>query len=96
MRGWGRVRISLLNGCWLSHVSKLFTNPTWLGFRVMELQQQLEEASCELEQLRLDRTRHAEMVEAIVRQRDMYRVLLQQGGSSPVSFLLLLYVCVSE
>ena len=37
--------------------------------------------------MRSDRKRHAEMVESIVRQRDMYRVLLQHGGSTSASDL---------
>ncbi|XP_025109062.1 nucleoprotein TPR-like isoform X2 [Pomacea canaliculata] len=53
--------------------------------RVVELQKQLEEATKELDDLRSARSRQAEMVEAIVRQRDMYRVLLQQGSMSPIS-----------
>ena len=75
------------------HQRALDESPTGFHLRVMELKQQLEGASRELEQLRSDRTRHAEMVEAIVRQRDMYRVLLQQGGSAPVSFCVCVCVC---
>nr|CAB3267195.1 nucleoprotein TPR [Phallusia mammillata] len=54
--------------------------------KTLELQAQLEEANEELERLREDRSRQMTMVEAIVRQRDMYRVLLShnpQGGIPP-------------
>ncbi|ELT90344.1 hypothetical protein CAPTEDRAFT_206515, partial [Capitella teleta] len=49
-----------------------------------ELKQQLEKALGELEELRGSRQREAEMVESIVRQRDMYRVLYTQSGASPL------------
>ncbi|XP_076826179.1 nucleoprotein TPR-like isoform X2 [Clavelina lepadiformis] len=50
------------------------------------LQTELESARDELERLREDRGRQMTMVEAVVRQRDMYRVLLAQnpeGGVPP-------------
>ncbi|XP_053098080.1 translocated promoter region b, nuclear basket protein isoform X1 [Pangasianodon hypophthalmus] len=56
-----------------------------------ELQNSLEKAQVELEQLREQRAHQMQLVESIVRQRDMYRVLLaqatgvsfpQQGASS--------------
>ena len=43
------------------------------------LQTELESARDELERLREDRGRQMTMVEAVVRQRDMYRVLLAQN-----------------
>ena len=43
----------------------------------------MESALEDLEQMRSARSRQAEMVESIVRQRDMYRVLLEQNGSAP-------------
>ncbi|CAL1544987.1 unnamed protein product [Lymnaea stagnalis] len=49
--------------------------------KTRELKDQLEFAMSELEHLKDARARQAELVESIVRQRDMYRVLLQQGGS---------------
>lgn len=45
-----------------------------------ELQKQLETAMLDLEELRAARQRQAEMVESIVRQRDMYRVLCADAG----------------
>ena len=53
--------------------------------KTRELQQQLDQTNDELERLREDRVRQSTMVENIVRQRDMYRVLLSQ--SSEVSKL---------
>ncbi|KAI5090348.1 nucleoprotein TPR, partial [Silurus meridionalis] len=61
------------------------------GTKQAELQNSLEKAQLELEQLREQRTHQMQLVESIVRQRDMYRVLLaqatgvnfpQQGASS--------------
>jgi nucleoprotein TPR len=49
--------------------------------RVAELQEQFDAAMAQLEELKNARARQSEMVEAIVRQRDMYRVLAQ--NSSP-------------
>ncbi|GFS27350.1 nucleoprotein TPR-like [Elysia marginata] len=49
--------------------------------KMQEMKEQLEFALSELDNLKDARARQAEMVESIVRQRDMYRVLLQQGGS---------------
>ena len=40
------------------------------------MQEDLEEANEEVEQLRKDRSRQIDMVAQIVRQRDMYKVLL--------------------
>ena len=51
--------------------------------RTSELRQQLESALQDVDQMRTARSRQAEMVESIVRQRDMYRVLLEQAGSAP-------------
>ena len=49
--------------------------------KTRELQNKLDETNDELERLRDDRVRQATMVENIVRQRDMYRVLLSQGSN---------------
>ncbi|XP_013390064.1 nucleoprotein TPR [Lingula anatina] len=48
--------------------------------RTLELQKQLESAMEELEEMKAGRERQAQMVDSIVRQRDMYRVLLSQSG----------------
>lgn len=48
------------------------------GFRISELQSQLEEAHNELEKLRESRHHQVQLVESIVRQRDMFRILLAQ------------------
>ncbi|XP_060722892.1 translocated promoter region b, nuclear basket protein isoform X3 [Tachysurus vachellii] len=61
-----------------------------------ELQNSLEKAQIELEQLRDQRANQMQLVESIVRQRDMYRVLLAQAtgvsfpqqGTSPEEFSL--------
>lgn len=47
--------------------------------RQTELQNSLEKAQIELEQLRDQRAHQMQLVESIVRQRDMYRVLLAQA-----------------
>lgn len=44
-----------------------------------ELEQSLEKAQAELETLREQRSQQVKMTESIVRQRDMYRVLLAQA-----------------
>uniref|UniRef100_A0A8D0GEX5 Nucleoprotein TPR n=1 Tax=Sphenodon punctatus TaxID=8508 RepID=A0A8D0GEX5_SPHPU len=46
--------------------------------KISELQNQLEEAINELEKLREARQHQMQLVESIVRQRDMYRILLAQ------------------
>ncbi|XP_051854727.1 nucleoprotein TPR isoform X2 [Antechinus flavipes] len=46
--------------------------------RITELQLQLESALTELEQLRESRHHQMQLVDSIVRQRDMYRILLSQ------------------
>ena len=51
----------------------------------VRLQQELEAAQQELEELRVGRRRQESMVESIVRQRDMYRALLHQQTHSQVS-----------
>lgn len=51
---------------------------TGLGFRISELQSQLDEALNELEKLRESRHHQLQLVESIVRQRDMFRILLAQ------------------
>ncbi|XP_007481029.2 nucleoprotein TPR isoform X2 [Monodelphis domestica] len=47
--------------------------------RISELQIQLESALTELEQLRESRHHQMQLVDSIVRQRDMYRILLSQA-----------------
>lgn len=49
-----------------------------VAFRISELQSQLEEALSELEKLRESRHHQTQLVESIVRQRDMFRILLAQ------------------
>ncbi|XP_037553921.1 translocated promoter region b, nuclear basket protein [Nematolebias whitei] len=49
------------------------------GNRRMELEQSLEKAQTELESLKEQRNQQIKMTESIVRQRDMYRVLLAQA-----------------
>lgn len=44
-----------------------------------ELEQTLETAQAELDSLREQRSQQVKMTESIVRQRDMYRVLLAQA-----------------
>ena len=53
--------------------------------RRSELEQSLQEAQAELEALRGQRIQQMQLAESIVRQRDMYRVLLAQatGASFP-------------
>lgn len=64
----------------------------FLFFRISELQGQLEEALNELEKLREARHLQVQLVDSIVRQRDMYRILLAQttGVVIPVQGRLLL------
>ncbi|XP_041484562.1 nucleoprotein TPR-like isoform X2 [Lytechinus variegatus] len=54
-----------------------------LQSKTADLKKQLDEAIEELDDMRSARSRQTEMVESIVRQRDMYRVLLAQTGASP-------------
>ncbi|XP_038056577.1 nucleoprotein TPR-like [Patiria miniata] len=56
------------------------------------LKQQLDAASQDIQEMREARARQTEMVEAIVRQRDMYRVLLQQSGTTPPPMSLIMSV----
>jgi hypothetical protein len=84
----------MLMNCLLQRKSKLDESRLFFVYiscfvdnRTAELKQQLEKALGELEELRGARQREAEMVESIVRQRDMYRVLYSQSGASPVSLL---------
>ncbi|XP_033645246.1 nucleoprotein TPR-like [Asterias rubens] len=51
--------------------------------KTTELKQQLDSALKDIEEMRYARARQTDMVEAIVRQRDMYKVLLQQSGTTP-------------
>ncbi|KAM7046736.1 nucleoprotein TPR isoform 4-T4 [Acridotheres tristis] len=46
--------------------------------KISELQRQLDEAVSELQQLRESRQHQLQLVESIIRQRDMYRILLTQ------------------
>ncbi|XP_077991395.1 nucleoprotein TPR-like [Glandiceps talaboti] len=55
-----------------------------------ELNDRLGKALEEIDELRTARNRQAEMVEGIVRQRDMYRVLLAQKGDTPITPMPLL------
>lgn len=48
-------------------------------YRRGELEQTLEKARAELDSLREQRSQQVKMTESIVRQRDMYRVLLAQA-----------------
>ena len=50
------------------------------------LQHELELANEELNRLRDDRSRQTTLVETVVRQRDMYRVLLAQNPEVRVLF----------
>lgn len=47
-------------------------------FRISELQSQLDEAVSELQQLRESRQHQLQLVESIIRQRDLFRILLTQ------------------
>ncbi|XP_033110270.1 nucleoprotein TPR-like [Anneissia japonica] len=51
--------------------------------KTSELKLQLDKAVQELSEMRDTRSRQTQMVESIVRQRDMYRVLLAQTGTPP-------------
>lgn len=48
-------------------------------YRRGELEQSLEKAQAELESLKEQRSQQVKMTESIVRQRDLYRVLLAQA-----------------
>lgn len=48
-------------------------------YRRGELEQTLEKAQAELDSLKEQRSQQVKMTESIVRQRDMYRVLLAQA-----------------
>ncbi|XP_071964047.1 nucleoprotein TPR-like isoform X2 [Antedon mediterranea] len=52
--------------------------------KTLELKKQLEAALQDLSEMRETRTHQTRMVESIVSQRDMYRVLLAQTGAQPV------------
>ena len=51
----------------------------------VELKHELDAVSDELEIMKSQRDRQASMVDSIVRQRDMYRVLLSQTTTVQVS-----------
>uniref|UniRef100_UPI003AADA419 translocated promoter region b, nuclear basket protein n=1 Tax=Centroberyx gerrardi TaxID=166262 RepID=UPI003AADA419 len=67
-----------------------------VGTKRGEVEQSLEKAQAELEALREQRSQQIQMTESIVRQRDMYRVLLAQAtgvsfpqqGTAPEEFSL--------
>ncbi|KAK3745429.1 hypothetical protein QZH41_010253, partial [Actinostola sp. cb2023] len=54
------------------------------------LKEQLDVALKEVEHVKIERSKQMEMVELMVRQRDMYRVLLANTGQSAVSILALI------
>ncbi|NXA49130.1 TPR protein, partial [Nothocercus julius] len=58
--------------------------------RISDLQSQLDKALDELEKLRESRHHHLQLVESVVRQRDMYRILLAQttGAIIPLQGIL--------
>lgn len=66
-----------------SKMQKVNASFNWLTngayYRVSELEQNLMKAQAELESLREQRVQHVKMAEAIVKQRDTYRVLLAQA-----------------
>ena len=59
-------------------------------YRTAELKRQLDIVTEELSMMRGARDRQVSMVESLVRQRDMYRVLLSESGSTPVSRILVM------
>lgn len=71
----------------------LLTKPV-VGFRISELQSQLEEALNELEKLRESRHHQLQLVESIVRQRDMFRILLAQTTGAIIPLQGKLHVSV--
>ncbi|NWV77931.1 TPR protein, partial [Dasyornis broadbenti] len=58
--------------------------------KISELQSQLDEAVSELQQLRESRQHQLQLVESIIRQRDMFRILLTQttGAIIPLQAML--------
>ncbi|KAI9556759.1 Nucleoprotein TPR [Daphnia sinensis] len=58
--------------------------------KTAKIQQALENALSEVEHLRDTRRRHEELMESVIQQRDMYRILLQEAGlgdsRSPTKF----------
>lgn len=64
-------------------MEKRNTTSSWLTgsacYRVGDLEQSLLKAQAELDTLREQRVQHVKMAEAIVKQRDTYRVLLAQA-----------------
>ena len=48
--------------------------------QIVELRAKLETAGDHVKELKLAQEQQVEMVEAVARQRDMYRVLLAQAG----------------
>ena len=56
--------------------------------RLLQMQEDLDQANEEVEQLKNDRKRQIDMVAQIVRQRDMYKVLL---STESVSFFMIYF-----
>lgn len=52
--------------------------------RISELRNKLDEAMKEITELREIHDKHCEMMKSLVRQRDMYRVLLSQASDGKV------------
>lgn len=55
-------------------------------YRTEKFQKDIENLTAQLGDLQQKRNKQAEMLETIIRQRDMYRVLLTSQGFSEVSF----------
>ena len=55
-------------------------------YRTQKFQKDIENLTAQLEDLQQKRNKQAEMLETIIRQRDMYRVLLTSQGFSEVGF----------
>ena len=57
--------------------------------QVVELRAKLDSAADQIKDLKDAQLRQIEMVEAVARQRDMYRVLLAQAGHTMGKYLVL-------
>lgn len=55
-------------------------------YRTEKFQKDIQNLTAQLEDLQQKRNKQAEMLETIIRQRDMYRVLLTSQGFSEVCF----------
>ncbi|NWI47240.1 TPR protein, partial [Picathartes gymnocephalus] len=66
--------------------------------KISELQSQLDEAVSELQQLRESRQHQLQLVESIIRQRDMFRILLTQttGAIIPLQGMLPEEICLTS